>query len=322
MAQLRRPTLCINGLLGAFLASPRTVCAEKAHFEFELSHCGARMLADLIGGIGILPDQAAILVAFLAASPIGILIAGAFAPKPVRDFGHEMLLGAVGAGACPPEAGGQVDLAAVNDNDIEKRVARRKPAPAQWSKRAFDTMAALFLLIFLAPLLVATALAIRLDSRGPVLYRQRRIGFRGEEFEIFKFRSMRTDAEKDGARWAAAEDDRITRVGRFIRRTRIDEIPQAINILRGEMSFVGPRPERPEFVTLLEKEIPHYHERHLVKPGITGWAQVKHEYTASVEGARTKLTYDLFYIKHFSLLLDLLIVLMTVRVALLGIGSR
>lgn len=269
-----------------------------------------------------MPYQAAIFVAFGAMAPLGLLMAGAFAPKPIRDFGHEMLLGAVGVGARSTEAGGRVDLTAVNDNDIEQRVASRTPAPAQWSKRFFDILSALGLLIFLAPLLLATALAIRLDTKGPVLYRQRRIGFRGEEFEIFKFRSMRTDAEKDGARWASADDDRITRVGRFIRRTRIDEIPQAINILRGEMSFVGPRPERPEFVTLLEIEIPHYHERHLVKPGITGWAQVKHEYTASVDGARTKLTYDLFYIKHFSLLLDLLIVLMTVRVALLGIGSR
>ena len=279
------------------------------------------MFADL-GEIGVLSQQAFTLFSFAAALSFSALMAGAFAPKPVRDLGHELLLGAVGVGARSKEAGGRVDLTAVNDNDIEMRVALKTPAAAQVSKRLFDIVAALGLLIFLAPLLLATAIAVRLDSRGPILYRQRRIGFRGEEFEIFKFRSMRTDAEKDGARWAAANDDRITRVGRFIRRTRIDEIPQAINILRGEMSFVGPRPERPEFVTLLEKEIPHYHERHLVKPGITGWAQVKHEYTASVDGARTKLAYDLFYIKHFSLPLDLLIVLMTVRVALLGIGSR
>lgn len=270
----------------------------------------------------MLPQQAALIIALSAMSPVFLLMAAAFAPKPIRDFGHGLLLGAVGVSGLSKEAGGSVDLAAVNDNDIEKRIARRAPAPAQLGKRAFDIAAALSLLIFLAPLLILTAIAIRLDSKGPVLYRQRRIGYRGEAFEIFKFRSMRTDAEKDGARWAAADDDRITRVGRFIRRTRIDEVPQAINILRGDMSFVGPRPERPEFVSILEEEIPHYHERHLVKPGITGWAQVKHEYTASVEGARTKLTYDLFYIKHFSLLLDLLIVLMTVRVALLGIGSR
>jgi lipopolysaccharide/colanic/teichoic acid biosynthesis glycosyltransferase len=133
---------------------------------------------------------------------------------------------------------------------------------------------------------------------------------------------MVTDAEKDGACWAAPHDKRITRVGGFIRKTRIDEIPQAINILRGEMSFVGPRPERPEFVAVLEREIPRYHDRHVVKPGITGWAQVKYMYTASVEGAREKLTYDLFYVKRYSLLLDVIIIFMTIRVALLGLGSR
>ena len=186
----------------------------------------------------------------------------------------------------------------------------------------FTRAAALGLLVFLAPLLALVAVAIKVDSTGPVLYRQRRVGLDGREFDIFKFRSMREDAERDGARWAAENDDRITRVGRLIRRTRIDEIPQALNILRGEMSFVGPRPERPEFVRLLEKEIPHYHDRHVVKPGITGWAQVKHSYTASVEGAREKLRYDLFYVRRYSPLLDLMIVIMTVRVALLGIGSR
>lgn len=269
-----------------------------------------------------MPLTVGLWVAILTGAPLLALFACAFAPPALRRIGHGLVLLTVGAGARSKEADGRVDLTAVNVNDLEKIVAVRTPAPAQWGKRAFDIAAALALLIFLAPLLIVTAIAIRLDSKGPALYRQRRIGYGGREFHIFKFRSMRLDAEKDGACWAAVSDKRITRVGRFIRRTRIDEIPQAINILRGEMSFVGPRPERPEFVRLLEREIPHYHERHLVKPGITGWAQVKHEYTASVEGARDKLTYDLFYIKHFSLLLDFLIVLMTVRVALLGIGSR
>lgn len=280
------------------------------------------MSVELSGEVGVVPHEFALFALLIAAAPVAVLMAGAFAPEPVRRAGHGLVLSAVGAGAMSKDARGHVDLAAVNDNEIEKNVAVRASTLAQWGKRAFDIAAALSLIVFLAPLLIVTAIAIRLDSKGPVLYRQRRIGFQGREFEIFKFRSMRTDAEKDGARWAAVNDDRVTRVGRFIRHTRIDEIPQAINILRGEMSFVGPRPERPEFVRTLETQIPHYHDRHLVKPGITGWAQVKHEYTASVEGARTKLTYDLFYIKHFSLLLDLLIVLMTVRVALLGIGSR
>jgi len=189
-------------------------------------------------------------------------------------------------------------------------------------KRFIDCAASLCLLFLLAPVLVITAIAIKLDSPGPVLYRQKRIGYRGERFEVFKFRSMVSDAEKDGPQYAKRDDQRVTRIGRFIRKTRIDEIPQTINVLCGEMSFVGPRPERPEFVSELEQQIPQYHRRHLVKPGITGWAQVKYEYAASVEGAREKLRFDLFYIRHFSPFLDIVIILMTIRVALFGIGSR
>ncbi len=235
---------------------------------------------------------------------------------------------AAGAGAAfppppvlTPEIVGRSADRPANDNHIIAAPVSMLGAHGAF-KRVFDIAAAIALLIFSAPVLLIVALAIRLDSAGPVLYRQRRIGLHGREFEIFKFRSMRQDAERDGVRWASEHDDRITRVGRFIRRTRIDEIPQAINILRGEMSFVGPRPERPEFVGILEREIPHYHDRHAVKPGITGWAQVKHCYTASVDGARDKLVYDLFYIKNYSPLLDGLIVLLTVRVAFMGIGSR
>jgi len=189
-------------------------------------------------------------------------------------------------------------------------------------KRLIDITMSLVLIAALAPLLALTALAIKLETPGPVLYRQKRVGFGGEIFEVFKFRSMRTDAEKDGPQWARRDDDRITGVGRIIRKLRIDEIPQTINVFRGEMGFVGPRPERPEFVEVLEKKIPHYHSRHVVKPGITGWAQVKHEYTASVEGAREKLKYDLYYVKEFTTFLDILIIIMTVRVVLFGIGSR
>ncbi len=189
-------------------------------------------------------------------------------------------------------------------------------------KRATDIAASLGLVLFLAPLLALTVLAIKLDSRGPVLYRQKRVGYAGRCFSVFKFRSMRMNAEQNGPQYAAIDDDRVTRVGRFIRKTRIDEIPQTINVLRGEMSFVGPRPERPEFVAELEREIPHYHSRHLVKPGITGWAQVRYEYAATVEGAREKLRYDLFYIRNFTPLMDVMIILMTIRVALFGIGSR
>ena len=210
-----------------------------------------------------------------------------------------------------------VDIATVEAAAIQ--ATGRKFAPI---KRALDIAVSLALIGFLAPLLLLTAMAIKLDSRGPVLYRQRRVGYRGREFSVYKFRSMMTDAEKNGPQYASKNDARITRVGWFIRKTRIDEIPQTINVLRGEMSFVGPRPERPEFVQELEKEIPHYQKRHLVKPGITGWAQVRYEYAASVEGAREKLKFDLYYIKNFSPLFDIEIIFRTVRVALFGLGSR
>jgi exopolysaccharide biosynthesis polyprenyl glycosylphosphotransferase len=246
-----------------------------------------------------------------------------FAPRFVRRLGRELLLASEQTGGLSGGARfGRVEPATFSERDHTRADELRTPGFARASKRVFDVVAAIALIVGFSWLLVLTAIAIRLDSAGPSLYRQRRVGKDGKEFDIYKFRSMRTDAEKNGAQWAQTDDDRITRVGRFIRRTRIDEIPQAFNILKGEMSFVGPRPERPEFVAVLEKEIPHYHDRHMVKPGITGWAQVRHAYTASVEGARDKLSYDLYYVKHFSLLLDVLIVLMTVRVAVLGIGSR
>lgn len=245
------------------------------------------------------------------------------APPFMRRIGRNLLVASAAPGlmSTGPRFG-RVEPATFSEGDLARANALRIPGLSRTSKRAFDVIAAVALIVVFSWLLILTAIAIRLDSAGPALYRQRRVGKDGKIFEIYKFRSMRADAEKNGAQWAQTDDDRITRVGRFIRRTRIDEIPQAFNILRGEMSFVGPRPERPEFVALLEREIPHYHDRHLVKPGVTGWAQVRHSYTASVEGARDKLCYDLFYVKHFSLLLDILIVLMTVRVAVLGIGSR
>ncbi|NNE41231.1 MAG: sugar transferase [Marinicaulis sp.] len=215
-----------------------------------------------------------------------------------------------------------LDIETVDIATVEAAAAQatgRKFAPV---KRAMDIAVSLALIGFLAPLLLLTAIAIKLDSRGPLLYRQCRVGYRGREFSVYKFRSMTIDAEKNGPQYASKNDARITRVGWFIRKTRIDEIPQTINVLRGEMSFVGPRPERPEFVQELEKEIPHYQKRHLVKPGITGWAQVRYEYAASVEGAREKLKFDLFYIKNFSPLFDIDIIFRTVRVALFGLGSR
>ena len=171
--------------------------------------------------------------------------------------------------------------------------------------------------------MLLTCVLIALESHGPVLLRQERIGLGGRAFVLLKFRSMFADAEKDGlARWAVRGDTRITRVGKFIRKFRIDELPQLINVFRGDMSFVGPRPERPVFVSELTEQIPFYTERHWVKPGITGWAQIKYQYGASVDDARIKLSYDLYYVKNHGLFLDLLIVLQTARVILWADGAR
>lgn len=190
-------------------------------------------------------------------------------------------------------------------------------------RRCLDIAGSLGLLLVTLPLLLLTAAAIRLDSPGPVFYRQERVGRNGQVFTLCKFRSMRVDAEAAGTpRWASRQDDRVTRVGRLIRLTRIDEIPQAINVLLGHMSLVGPRPERPAFVAELSRLIPHYDDRAVVRPGITGWAQVNYPYGASVEDARMKLAYDLYYVKHRSLFLDLLILVATVRVVLFQEGSR
>ena len=176
----------------------------------------------------------------------------------------------------------------------------------------FASLFGLMSLLFL-PLL---ALAIKLESKGQLIYKQKRVGLNGKEFYALKFRSMRQDAEKDGAQWAKEKDDRVTKIGKFIRKSRIDEIPQFWNIIKGEMSFVGPRPERPEFVEELKKEIPFFNERHLVKPGLTGWAQINFPYGASVEDAKEKLQYDLFYIKNQSIALDISIILKTINTIL------
>ena len=190
-------------------------------------------------------------------------------------------------------------------------------------KRLFDLIASGALLLVTLPITIATALLIRLEGGGPIFYRQERVGQAGRVFEILKFRSMKNDAERDGKpQWATSRDARTTRVGRFIRRTRIDELPQVINVLRGEMSFVGPRPERPFFVRQLVQDIPFYAARHSVKPGITGWAQVRYPYGASLDDASKKLQYDLYYVKNHTLFLDLLILIETVEVVLWGKGAR
>jgi exopolysaccharide biosynthesis polyprenyl glycosylphosphotransferase len=190
-------------------------------------------------------------------------------------------------------------------------------------KRMLDLSFSIILAIVSAPLMALTAIAIRLDSPGPMLYSQERVGENGAVFKIYKFRSMRTDAEMAGKPiWARDNDDRITRVGRFARKTRLDELPQLWNVMRGDMSFVGPRPERPFFVDQLAQEIPFYLQRHAVKPGLTGWAQVKYQYGSTVEDAMEKLRYDLYYIKHLSIIFDLTIVLDTVKVILFGKGAK
>ncbi len=189
-------------------------------------------------------------------------------------------------------------------------------------KRAFDLVVSLTMLILTAPLIMFGILAIRLEGSGPVFYRQERITLDDGVFQILKLRTMRVDAEASGAVWAAQEDSRITRAGSFLRRTRIDELPQLINILKGEMSFVGPRPERPMFVEELAAQIPLYRERHMVKAGLTGWAQVNYPYGASVDDARSKLSYDLYYVKNFSILFDFAILLQTLRVVLWPGGVR
>jgi exopolysaccharide biosynthesis polyprenyl glycosylphosphotransferase len=189
-------------------------------------------------------------------------------------------------------------------------------------KRIIDVVAALVGLVMLIPLTLMLAIAIKLDTPGPVFYKQMRVGLRGRPYMIWKFRSMRQDAETMGARWASTGDPRVSRVGRWLRKWRMDEVPQLINVLRGEMSLVGPRPERPVFVQELRNSIPYYDLRHTVRPGITGWAQTKFRYGASKEDSHVKLQYDLYYVKNLSLMLDMRIVLNTIKVMLLGEGAR
>jgi sugar transferase (PEP-CTERM system associated) len=218
---------------------------------------------------------------------------------------------------------GYVQLDSLNASWMVYSEGFRRNALRDLVKRAFDVSISLLVLVLMLPVMILTALAIWLEDGSPVLYRQERIGECGHPFKILKFRSMRVDAEKDGlARWAQKNDDRVTRVGRFIRKTRIDESPQIFNVLKGDMSFVGPRPERPQFVRELTRQIPYYSSRHTVKPGITGWAQIRYPYGASVEDAVKKLQYDLYYVKNHTLFLDLIILFQTAQVVLLGRGGR
>ncbi|WP_084698288.1 exopolysaccharide biosynthesis polyprenyl glycosylphosphotransferase [Muricoccus aerilatus] len=218
---------------------------------------------------------------------------------------------------------GRVDLDALEPHWLETARGAHMRRSEAFVGRAFDVTVSLALLLLTLPLTALAALAIRIDSPGPVFYRQARVGQGGKIIMLTKLRSMRVDAEAGGApQWATRRDPRVTRVGRFLRLTRIDEIPQVLNVLKGDMAFIGPRPERPAFVEQLSLAIPHYADRAVVKPGITGWAQVNFPYGASVDDARQKLTYDLYYVRRRSLFLDLLILVATVRVILFQEGSR
>ncbi len=219
---------------------------------------------------------------------------------------------------------GRVDLATVNPSwFIFSDGFTAGQRLSKVAKRLFDIVASLAVLVLGLPLMLLAALAIRADGSGPIFYRQNRVGLYGIPYRIVKLRTMRPDAEACGtAVWAAENDPRITRVGRFLRQTRIDELPQLWNVFKGEMSFVGPRPERPEFVADLEAHIPFYAERHMVKPGLTGWAQVNYPYGASVEDARAKLEFDLYYAKNYTPFLDIVILLQTLRVVLWPEGVR
>jgi exopolysaccharide biosynthesis polyprenyl glycosylphosphotransferase len=196
-------------------------------------------------------------------------------------------------------------------------------SPAQrLFRRLLSLAVSLLALGICLPFIPFIILAVRLSSPGPIFFTQTRVGLRGRLFTLFKFRTMREDAEVQGAVWAAKDDSRVTPLGRFMRKVRLDEIPQLWNVLRGEMAFVGPRPERPEFVQWLSQEIPFYDLRHMIRPGITGWAQVRYRYGASLEETRRKLEYDLYYVKHLSIGLDLLIMFETVKTIILRRGAQ
>ena len=220
---------------------------------------------------------------------------------------------------------GKIEIDLVNPSYLIFAPGFRHGRIRRMMKRVFDLAVSVPSLIVGAPIMLAAAIAIKIEDglTAPVIYRQKRVGKNGVEFNVLKFRSMREDAEKDGkAVWAQEDDPRITRVGACLRKMRIDELPQIFNVIDGSMSIVGPRPERPEFVSELAAEIPYYSERHSVKPGVTGWAQLRYTYGASKEETSEKLRYDLYYVKNHSLILDLMIILQTAEVILWGKGAR
>jgi len=220
------------------------------------------------------------------------------------------------------EVSGRLSVDSLRPSAVIFSTGFKQSMVSRVTKRVVDILVSSIGLLMLLPLFLLIAFLIKFDSPGPAVYRQARVGLRGRRFLVWKFRSMREDAEKLGPQWAQADDPRISRIGRWLRKARIDEFPQLINVLRGEMSLVGPRPERPVFVQDLRKIIPYYDLRHTVRPGITGWAQIKFHYGASVEDAHMKLQYDLYYVKRSSFALDMRILAETVRVVLVGEGAQ
>ena len=217
---------------------------------------------------------------------------------------------------------GKLPLQGLNPSALIFTEGFKVKASQQILRRIVSIAVSLTGLLICLPFVPFIILAVRLSSPGPIFFRQTRVGLRGRNFSVFKFRTMRQDAEAKGAVWATKNDPRVTSLGRFMRKTRLDEIPQLWNVLRGEMAFVGPRPERPEFVQWLSNEIPFYDLRHLIRPGITGWAQVRYQYGASLEETKQKLEYDLYYVKHLSLGLDLLIMFETIKTIILRRGAQ
>ena len=217
---------------------------------------------------------------------------------------------------------GRVSLSMVRPSWLIFTGPGRQKRFTSLSRIVVHRLAAVIGFLLSLPIIIVTAILIKLESRGPVFYKQERVGKNGRTFVLTKFRSMRVDAEKEGPVWASKGDDRTTRVGRIIRKIRVDEIPQFWNIIKGDMNFVGPRPERPHFVAQLAEEIPYYEQRHLIAPGLTGWAQIKYPYGASIEDARQKLQYDLFYIKNHGLVFDAIILFETVKIILFGRGAQ
>lgn len=244
---------------------------------------------------------------------------------PVRELLYLRVCGVVieNASTLMERLSGKLPLDGLNPSTLIFTEGFHMSAAQQLFRRLLSLAVSFVALVICLPFLPLMVLAVRLSSPGPILFRQTRVGQRGRLFTVYKFRTMREDAEAEGgAVWASKDDPRVTPIGRFMRRTRIDEIPQLWNVLRGDMAFVGPRPERPEFVQWLSQEIPFYDLRHMIRPGITGWAQVRYQYGASLEETKRKLEYDLYYVKHQSIGLDLLIMFETVKTIILRRGAQ